>query len=98
LNCGDSFVHRSRLLLGAFVLLTLAAAPARADKCSGAKLKAIGKQESGLVRCQSKVAATNDSSGLAACETKVKGKFSAAFSKAGARIGNEATCVTPNPR
>jgi hypothetical protein len=34
-------------------LVLLATGPARADKCRGAKLKAIGKQEAGLLGCQS---------------------------------------------
>jgi hypothetical protein len=82
----------SRAILAAVVLLAIAAAPARADKCTGAKLKAVGKEESGLLGCQSKVAAKGDSSGLGACETKVSGKFSIAFGKAGACAGDETTC------
>src|SRR5262245_6788672 len=73
------------------VFLTVVA-PARADKCTGAKLKAIGKKESGLLGCQAKVAATDDSSGLAACEAKAMTKFSSAFVKAGACAGNQTTC------
>jgi len=75
----------------AFSLLALAE-PASADKCTGAKLKAVGKKEAGRLSCQSKVAAKNDSSGLAACETKASSKFSTAFGKAGACIGDETTC------
>jgi hypothetical protein len=78
--------------LGALVLVAIAAAPTRADKCTGAKLKAIGKKEDGLLGCQAKVAATNDSSGLAACEGKVMGKFAAAFAKAGTCAGDQTTC------
>ena len=33
------------------------------QKCTAAKLKAIGREESGLLRCQSRVATTNDVSG-----------------------------------
>ena len=44
------------LLLACFLL---SAVSASGDKCTGAKLKAIGKKESGLLSCQSKVAATN---------------------------------------
>jgi len=72
----------ARLVLGAFLLFGIAVAPARADKCTGAKLKAIGKKESGLLGCQAKVAATNDSSGLSACEMKVKGKCTSSKSSA----------------
>jgi len=49
----------------------LAVAPAHANRCTGAKLNAIGKKESGLLTCRAKVAAKNDTSGLSACETKV---------------------------
>ncbi len=51
------------VVLGTLVLLALGAGSARADRCTGAKLKAIGKKESGLLGCQAKVAATGDSSG-----------------------------------
>jgi hypothetical protein len=81
----------SRFAFGA-VLVLLVVAPAHADKCTGAKLKAVGKKESGLLGCQSKVAAKNDSSGLAACEMKVSVKFSAAFGKAGSCAGDEMRC------
>jgi hypothetical protein len=73
-------------------LLVLDPSAARADKCTGAKLKATGKKELGLLACQSKVAAKNDTSGLAACEVKVKAKFTLAFLKAGVCSGDEATC------
>ena len=70
-------------------VMAFAAVPAHADKCTGAKLKAIGKKESGLLRCQSKVAATGDSSHLSACEIKAMTKFTAAFAKAGACAGDQ---------
>src|SRR5437667_12291932 len=73
-------------------VMAFAAVPAHADKCTGAKLKAIGKKESGLLRCQSKVAATGDSSHLSACEIKAMTKFTAAFAKAGACAGDQTTC------
>jgi hypothetical protein len=88
-----SSVGLARLISGA-VLVLLATAPARADKCGGAKLKAIGKQEAGLLSCQAKVATTNDSSGLAACEGKAMTTFSTAFGKAGTCGGDETTCGT----
>ena len=82
-----------RTLLLAALLLVFAVVPARADnKCTGAKLKAVGKKEAGLLGCQAKVAATGDSSGLSACEMKVRTKFSAAFTKAGACAGDETMC------
>ena len=76
----------------ALVLFAIAAVPARADKCTGAKLKAVGKKEAGLLKCQAKVAATNDPSGLVACESKVMGKFAAAFAKAGVCAGDQTRC------
>jgi hypothetical protein len=84
----------SRLLASSslIALLLLFPSAARADKCTGAKLKATGKKELGLLACQSKVAAKNDTSGLAACEVKVKAKFTLAFLKAGSCDGDEATC------
>jgi hypothetical protein len=74
------------------VVLASGANTAQADKCGGAKLKAVGKKEAGLLGCQSKVAATNDTSGLSACESKVMGKFAAAFGKAGACAGDQTVC------
>src|SRR5262245_45644047 len=65
---------------------------ARADKCTGAKLKAVGKKEAGLLACESKVAAKNDTSGLAACRSKVIAKFSTAFAKAGSCPGDQTRC------
>src|SRR5690349_5025178 len=76
----------------AALLLVLAVAPAHADKCTGAKLKAVGKKEAGLLGCQSKVAAKNDLADLSACEAKVVGKFEKAFTKAGACAGDQTTC------
>jgi hypothetical protein len=87
-------VARSKALrvLTAVAVLGLAASPVHADKCTGAKLKAVGKKEAGLLTCRSKVAARNDTSHLSACETKVTGKFSTAFARAGACVGDEARC------
>ena len=83
----------NRTLWAAVALALLATPPpARADKCAAAKLKAIGKKEARLLGCQSKVAAKNDTSGLAACESKVKGKFSNAFGKSGTCGGDQTQC------
>jgi hypothetical protein len=79
-------------LIAALILLAVVAPPAHADKCTGKKLKAIGKKEYGLLACQAKVAKTGDSSGLSACEMKVMDKFAAAFTKAGACAGDQTTC------
>src|SRR5262245_56174572 len=82
----------SRLVLAVVALVALGAAPARADQCARAKLKAIGKKESGLLACQAKVAASGDSSGLSACESKVMAKFRNAFGNAGPCMGDQTVC------
>src|SRR5262249_16182258 len=82
----------SRVVVGALILLAVVAPPAHADKCTGAKLKAVGKKEAGLLACQAKVAAKNDTSGLSTCETKVIGKFSAPFGKAATCAGDQTHC------
>src|SRR5262249_50446728 len=74
--------------------LLLPAGPARADKCTGLKLKAIGKKEAGLLTCQSKAAQRGDTSILTKCEAKVQAKFSAWFAKTGTCSGVQADCVT----
>jgi len=56
---------------------------ARADDCASGELKAVGKKESGLLNCQSRVAATNDSSRLEGCRAKVEAKFSRTLATAG---------------
>ncbi len=68
------------------------ARPTPEQKCMGAKLKAVAKLESGLLRCQSNVAATNNASALSACRSKAAAKFSAAFGKAGACLGVQTRC------
>lgn len=88
-------MQRSFVIIGAtLALFAVSATPVRADKCTSAKLKAIGKKEAGLLSCQAKVATTGDSSGLSACEAKVSSKFATAFAKAGACAGAESTCDT----
>jgi hypothetical protein len=86
------YVLGMRTMLLAALLLVFAIASAHADRCTSVKLKAIGKKEAGLLVCQAKVAATNDTSGLMACETKLMGKFTAAFGKAGACAGDQTLC------
>jgi hypothetical protein len=80
---------RPGLALAATVVLLVIGAPAHADTCNlRAKLKIIGQKESRLLECQSKVAATANSLGLGACESKAAGKFFAAIVKTG-------TCQMP---
>jgi|GEM_PF-487703 len=62
------------------------------QKCTSAKLKAIGKLESGLLACRSAVAASANNSGLAACQSKARAIFAAGFAKAGSCVGDQATC------
>jgi hypothetical protein len=83
---------RSNVVVGGLILLALGANPARADKCSGAKLNAIGKKESGLLVCQAKVAKAGGSSGLAACEAKVVSKFNTAFTELVGCAGDGPRC------
>src|SRR5262249_13758768 len=78
----------STILVAALLL----AGPARADKCTGLKLKAIGKREAGLLTCQSKAAQRGDTSILAECEAKVVAKFSASFAKTGTCSGVQMDC------
>ena len=63
-----------------------------ADKCTSAKLKAVAKKEASLLKCQSKVAAKNDTTKLSTCEMKASGKFATAFGAAGACAGNQTAC------
>jgi hypothetical protein len=55
---------------------------ARADKCTAAKLRAVGKKESGLLACQSKVA-VKGSSVEPSCDNKVNAKYGTAYDKPG---------------
>ncbi len=73
-------------------MLVLSAATARADKCTGLRLKAIGKKESGLLTCQSKVAQKGDPALQATCDTKVLAKFAKSFAKTGTCSGVQADC------
>jgi len=81
-------------VLGALVLIAVGAAPARADKCTAVKVKAIGKKESGLLSCYAKLAASGDPANYAPCVGKVEGKYFRAFSKAGSCAGFQDNCET----
>jgi len=85
---------RSSCALGTVTLVSLLAltSPARADKCTGAKLKAIAKLESGLLACDAQVAAKGDPTLLAPCVDKVQGKYTTAFGKAGSCGGETTVC------
>ncbi len=62
------------------------------DKCVAAKLKAIGKKESGKLACLAKVAKTGDSSGLSDCIARAESKYATAFAKAGECGSSAANC------
>jgi hypothetical protein len=70
--------------LGTCAIVALGAGPASADKCIGAKLKAIGKKERGLLSCQAKVATKGTAAVEPACDSKAIAKFDSAYDKPGA--------------
>lgn len=78
---------RATTALAVFMLAAappaLSPRPALADACAGAKLKAIGGAESGLLACAAKAAKTGDDSILPACREKVFARLSATVAKAG---------------
>lgn len=80
--------------IGALAIMVLGAAPVNADKCTGAKLGAMGKYESSLAACNAKVALRNDPSTGTRCRDKAKVKFELAFAKAGTCLGIQSSCET----
>jgi hypothetical protein len=68
-----------RAALAVVLLLSLSAGAARADRCLGAKVKAIGKKEKALLACQAKVAL--GASVEPACDTKAMTKFGSAYAR-----------------
>src|SRR2546428_6332012 len=72
-------------VLGVFAILTLGAGTARAvgDKCTGTKIKAIGKKESRLLTCSSKEATKGVAAVEPGCDAKAHTKFSSAYDKPG---------------
>src|SRR4029077_18935960 len=77
----------TRLILAALAVIAFAAVRARADQCTPSKPSAIGKKETGLLKCQSKNAAHPDTVKLGSCESKAMVKFGTACSAAGACSG-----------
>jgi hypothetical protein len=67
-------------ILVAAVLFAVGVGSAHADKCNGAKIKAIGKKESGLLGC-SATEAKKGTSIEPACDQKVAGKFTSKYDK-----------------
>src|SRR6058998_3037503 len=85
----------TRRFAAAFILsvcLTVVAGTASADQCTGAKLKAVGKKEAGLLKCQAKIALKGDPTLQADCDAKVIAKFTKGFDKAGTCTGVHADC------
>jgi cell division septation protein DedD len=68
--------------IGALVVVILGAGTASADKCTAAKLRAIGKKERGLLACQAKVA-LRGSAIEPACDRKIISRFDARYERPG---------------
>jgi len=80
------------LVVGVVTLLVIGASTASAGGCVDGKLKALGKKDSSLLKCQAKNAAKPDTVKLADCESKASGKFGPACSAAGVCSGDCTTC------
>jgi len=65
------------------VLFAVVATPARADKCTGAKLKAIGKKEGRLLSCSAKEATKGTVGVEPDCNNEAITKFSSSYDKPG---------------
>jgi len=81
-----------RVVLGALAQLAIAAAPARADRCTANKLTAVGRKEARLLACHSRAAAEGDTSGVATCMAALEARYGVAFGKAGSCSGDAAVC------
>jgi len=73
-------------------LATITAAPAHADKCLSARLKAIAKKERVLLACRARVAAKGEPALYALCRQKAVDKFNAAFGKTTGCAGTLSSC------
>jgi len=83
-------VQRSSLVLGALALVAMAAAPASsqiADRCTSARLKAVGKEVKALLGCSGRLA-TQGPGPAGICTIRADGKFTAAYAK-------PQGCITP---
>ena len=74
---------RAVAALGMLALVVVGSGSARADKCIGLKVKAIGKKESALLACQSKVATKPAADVQPLCDAKTVMKFNAKFDRPG---------------
>jgi len=73
-------VRTPTILLSVSLLMAAGASPASADKCNGAKIKAIGKKEKSLLGCSGKEA-TKGPSVQPDCNDKASLKFTAKYDK-----------------
>jgi cysteine-rich repeat protein len=81
------------LAFAALALVAIGAGTAgAAGGCLDGKLKALGKKEASLLKCQAKNAAKPDTVKLGECEAKASGKFGPACSAAGVCSGDCTTC------
>src|SRR5262245_60212717 len=73
-------MRKLTIVLSVVFLMAAGAGPARADKCNGAKIKAVGKKESSLLSCSGKEA-TKGPSVQPACNDKASLKFTDKYNK-----------------
>ena len=78
--------------LGVLATIALGASTASADKCTGTKIKAIGKKESGLLSCSAKEATKGIAAVEPGCDNKAMSKFQPAYDKPGP-CGNPSSSV-----
>ena len=78
--------------LGVLATITIGASTASADKCTGTKIKAIGKKESRLLSCSAKEATKGIAAVEPDCDNKAMSKFQPAYDKPGA-CGNPSSSV-----
>ena len=74
---------RACVLVTTVVWLLAGTAEAQTVACLAKKLAGIGKLEAKLLLCHAKVASTNDSSRLAACQAAASSQFATSFAQAG---------------
>src|SRR6266404_689555 len=70
-------------VIGVFAIIALDAGTASADKCTGVKIKAIGKKESRLLSCSAKEATKGTVGVEPDCDNKAITKFSSSYDKPG---------------
>jgi len=78
------FAAAAALCVLATITLGASTASAAADRCTGTKIKAIGKKESRLLSCSAKEATRGVAAVEPACDNKATSKFQTAYDKPGA--------------